>query len=202
MDDRQPDDAVTDATLERDVEQALAVDPSPEFLARLREGIANESVSSGWGIPWRWVGAGSAIAAIAITMLMFRPATPRPGDLLAPRPVASKPAASPVASLPRAPGEQARIVRHRRSPAVTSGVVRTRRAEPEVLIAKDEAAALKRLMRGLRQGVVEPSTSGEQLTGIQAIRPPEPIVVLPIMAMLPVAIEPLRSPAREGGVRQ
>jgi hypothetical protein len=201
MTQRQPD-ALTDATLERDIERALAVDPSPAFLPRVRAAIANEPVASRWWSAWSWVGAGSAAVAVTIAILMLRPSAPQPADLLAPQSLASQPVTAAVAPIVRAPEDHVRIVRPRRSPAVTAGVGRKPRAEPEVLIAKDEAAALKRLMRGIRRGVVEPSTPDEQLAGIQAIRPPGPIVVLPIAAMSPVIIEPLGSSAGEGGVRQ
>jgi hypothetical protein len=210
MDDGRSDNAMTDARLERDIERALAVDPSPEFLARVRAGIAAEPAPSAWPFAWTWL-AGSAAVVITAAFLVFRPATPQPGVRLEPTPLPmvtttavppANPAATPLAPSPLAPRIHVREVTRRRSPSVASATVRTPRGEPEVLIAKDEAAALKHLMRGLRQGVVEPSAAGDAPSGIQAIQPPTPIVVAPMSAMSPIAIEPLGIPARERGVRQ
>jgi hypothetical protein len=71
-----------------------------------------------------------------------------------------------------------------------------------VLIARDESAALRRLMRGMRQGVVDPSTLADGPSVIVAIQPPKEIVLPPLAEMSPITIAPLGSVAREEGVRQ
>ena len=211
MDDRRPDNAMTDAGLERDIERALAVEPSPEFLARVRAELAAQPESMPWRIAWTWLAAGSVVAAITAAIVLSRPAAPQPRNVLEPAPRATttaaktapaKPAATPQISLPPTPDSHVRDVPRRRFPSLTSVAERTPREEPEVLIAKDEAAALKRLMRGLNQGVVEPSAAGDGPNGVQPIQPPIPIVVAPMAAVSPITIAPLGIPAPERGVRQ
>ncbi len=47
---------LSDETLEREIEAALGVEPSPEFLPRVRARIANERMQDGWfsSASWRW----------------------------------------------------------------------------------------------------------------------------------------------------
>ena len=55
-------DAVTDASLDREIESLLAVEPSPEFLARVRTRVAQEPEPARGGgrgcsrrlVRWRW----------------------------------------------------------------------------------------------------------------------------------------------------
>jgi hypothetical protein len=209
MDDRRPDDAMSDAELEQDIERALAVQPSPEFLARVRAEIGAQPERMPWRIGWTWLAAGSAVAAITVAIVLSRPAAQQPGNVPEPARLATttkttpaKPAATPQTSLPQTAGRHVPDVPRRRFPSLTSVAERTPRAEPEVLIAKDEADALKRLMRGLDRGVVEPSAAGDGPNGVQPIQPPIPIVVAPMAAVSPITIAPLGIPAPERGVRQ
>jgi hypothetical protein len=211
MDDRRPDDPMTDAGLERDIERALAVEPSLEFLARVRAEIAAQPDRMPRRIAWTWLAAGSAVAAIIAALVLSRPAAPQPDNVLEParietttaaKTTAAEPAATPQTSLPQIPRSHVRHVPRRRFPSLTPVAERTARAEPEVLIAKDEAAALKRLMRGFNRGVVEPSAAGDGPNGVQPIQPPIPIVVAPMAEVSPITIAPLGIPAPERGVRQ
>ena len=45
----QSDDALNDAALDREIDRALSVDPSAEFVARVRTRIANEPARAPWG---------------------------------------------------------------------------------------------------------------------------------------------------------
>ena len=69
MDDRRPDDAMTDAGLERDIERdierVLSVEPSPQFLARVRAEIAAQPER----MPWRSILKGTLFTAAAISVL-------------------------------------------------------------------------------------------------------------------------------------
>jgi hypothetical protein len=196
---------MTDAGLERDIERALAVEPSAEFLARVRAEIAAQPEGLPWRIAWRWIAAGSAVAAITAAIVLFPPAAPQPGNVLEPAPIASTTTAktaTPQTSLPQTPDSRVRDVTRRRAPSLTSVAKRTPRPEPEVLMAKDEAAALKRFMRGRDYGVVEPSAAGDGPNEVEPIQPPIPIVVAPMAAESPITIAPLGIQARERGVRQ
>jgi hypothetical protein len=82
MDDQRDAEALTDEALQRDIARALAVDPSPEFLARVRTQIANEPRGglaaalygcATFGSTWRGASAlrvavGGAIAVVTIVL--------------------------------------------------------------------------------------------------------------------------------------
>jgi hypothetical protein len=65
---------MNDAAIERDIERTLAVDPSPEFLARVRTRIAEEPSPASRRFGWRFaVVATAAVAASVVALLMLRP---------------------------------------------------------------------------------------------------------------------------------
>jgi hypothetical protein len=196
MGNREPDGGMSDATLEREIEQALSVEPSPEFVARLRAVVAADSMRAPWQWRWRWLAVGSAAIALTSVLVMtrseslLRPTLPEP-----PRTQAAVPQAMPQAPEPPQPALRERPTRDR--PAPIRRVSSAPTAEPEVLIAKDESAALRRLMRELRRGRVDPST--RDAPTLEPIAVPGTIVVMPIPAIAPIAIDPLEL---EGGARQ
>ena len=59
-------DPVKDAALEREIERALAVDPSPEFLVRVRARIADEPAPASRGFGWLFAGVATVAAAAAL----------------------------------------------------------------------------------------------------------------------------------------
>lgn len=59
-------DAVTDESLDREIESLLAVEPSPDFLARVRARIAEEEPHGSW-VGWH-LGVAVASLAIAVTV--------------------------------------------------------------------------------------------------------------------------------------
>ena len=60
------DTALGDAAIEREIESALAVDPSPEFVVRIRARVAGEAMPTMQWHSWRWVSVTTAIGVIAI----------------------------------------------------------------------------------------------------------------------------------------
>ena len=52
MDAERRDEALTASALDGEIRAALDVDPSPEFLARVRTGIASEPRQAAWRWPW------------------------------------------------------------------------------------------------------------------------------------------------------
>jgi len=80
MDDQRHAAALTDEAagdeIARDIARALAVDPSPEFVARVRTQIANEPAPAVWRISWRTVcfaGGPVIAAAIVLAVVLMRP---------------------------------------------------------------------------------------------------------------------------------
>jgi hypothetical protein len=67
-------DPMNDAALEREIERALAVDPSPEFLVRVRERIAEQPSPAPRGFGWLIAGVtAAAVAAGVVALVMLRP---------------------------------------------------------------------------------------------------------------------------------
>jgi hypothetical protein len=196
---------VSDDVLEREIEAALGVDPSPEFVARVRERVANERVSEPWLGSWQWVGATVVITMFAgATMWVLRSpvADPAGTQVSAPREsfvpsrtrdVAKKPDTplpDPESRFPvpgsRIPSPGSRVpdpgalVAARAERAVASS------AAPEVVIAQDESAALLHLFSAISNGRFETRALPDL---VSALRPPVPIeeIVLEPITIIPLA---------------
>ena len=172
-------EGLSDEALEREIEAALGVDPSPEFLPRVRARIANERIDEGWlwGASWRWVGAAAVVMAVAIIgVWTLRDPVP------APRAVRIMPPAE-TTTLPIEP------VRPERPPVAAARVpkaVRTTAVQPfEVVISQEEAAALRQLFTAIGNRRIETSV----LPDLQsALKPPDPIEEIVVE---PITISPL-----------
>jgi hypothetical protein len=57
---------LSDAALDRELDAALGVEPSPEFVARVRMRVADQAVPAGWLSHWRLVSAGAGAIALAV----------------------------------------------------------------------------------------------------------------------------------------
>ena len=160
--------------IERDLREALAVGPPPEFAAGVRARIAAKSERQ-FGL-WTWTSiAASAVAAVALAIALW----PTRGPNAAPRPQFL--AARSVVAVATLPAVTPSVVR-RKAPAV-------RPPEPAILISPSESRALLNLIADIRSGRVDPATL-----------PAEPKVT--DIAIEPIAIEPLPSIDGGQGVRQ
>jgi hypothetical protein len=183
---------LTDATLEQEIEHALAVEPSPEFLARVRTHIASVPRTSGWSMRWPMIVAGSAaVAMMAIAATTLRVLNSQ--TVVAPAPV---PLARTTAE-PRSHGLQDQAV----VPLIVKHTPR-QSSEPEVLIPQGEADALRRLMRGLYTGAVKPPTLADGARASAVVQPTREILIEPLAALTPVTLEPLATLKSQEGVRQ
>ena len=68
-----------DDPLDRDIRRLLAVDPSPEFEARVRARVAREPASDAWRAGRLWMTFGTAAAALVLAVALFRPEPPPGG---------------------------------------------------------------------------------------------------------------------------
>lgn len=170
---------LSDEALEREIEAALAVDPSPEFLARVRARVAAEDLDGGWN--WRWAWAGAAVVAIAAVVLGFSIERATPVDtenqhlVAAPRtlpPLSVSEGPSPIVRDAPAPVPVARRTRPLRPSA--------RVTKPEVLISTDEAGALQRLFDALNKRRIEASVLPDLDTAARPLAPIDQIVLEPI----------------------
>ena len=196
---------LNDELLEREIETALDVDPSPEFLARVRTRVAEECIDersawlSGWGL------TGAAVAAVIVVVI----------GLWVTRERAPAPAQSTLASetrdlkpVPRDSGIAAPVIPEPRilnpdsAPAVIASsnvskpTVPTRQvhAEPlhaqaEVLISQDEAAALRQLFTAISNGRFDTATIPDLDAALQPPAEIEAIVVEPLSLKPLAALE-------------
>jgi hypothetical protein len=146
-----------DELLEREIEAALDVDPSPEFLARVRTRVARERVNDGWvglGV-WRWAGAVAVVTAVAIVgLLTMRDPWPEPREVHISTPVAEPMRRAPdppsvqnetpptlVASAESPTPERRPIARTVPVPLRPAGAV-----QDGIVVSGDEVVALRQLV--------------------------------------------------------
>ena len=178
-----------DETLEKDIEAALGVDPSPEFLPRIRARIANERMQEGWfsSVSWRWAqvaAAVTAVAVIAVWTLRDPSRAPRDAHITDTPPVESTtPLVEPALAAPALTASSAESPKPVSAPAVRT--VRSTRtpvavARLEVVISRDEAVALRQLIVAIAARQVQ-ATDIPQLGAESAPLPQmEEIVLEPI----------------------
>ena len=186
---------MTDAALDREIARALAVDPSPEFAARVRQRIAGEPAPASWLGVWIFAAAGALVAAAMVLIVVSR----------APRVVST--ATAPAVLSARALSNVGRM-----QPSAASGfsrmpssVTAIRTAtfprgdgdrEPDILVDPREARAIRAFFEGVRSGRID-------LAPLAAVAPRvgEPPAI-PDIYIAPIVIDSLSEPSGTGGVRQ
>ena len=170
-------DPVKDAALEREIERALAVDPSPEFLVRVRARIADAPAPASRGFGWLFAGvAAAAVAAAVVALVMLRPeqrVEPAVG-LLTSRSLTS---AVVVPTVSRGLDREPRTTHRERQ-----------RSEP--LFDARETTALQRLIADVRDARVD-------LTPLMK-EGPMPLPSNDTLIIPPIVIEPLATSGLEG----
>jgi hypothetical protein len=77
MTDTRPDETRADTALDREIKELLQIDPSPEFLARVRARVATEPVPGAWRFGWvPLAGGAAAVAVLGLAVVLFRPVPP------------------------------------------------------------------------------------------------------------------------------
>ena len=170
--------------LDRELDAALAVDPSPEFLARVRIQVASEPIAPRWSLS-HLVLAGSALSVVAYVVvvgLLGVQRTPQPhGDVVLPHRSAAmegqglKPTPSNRAELKPTPSNRAGL---KPTPLDAPGLEPARStgvAMPlEVIVSPSEMAALQRLFGGTNPVTVLPEPVPDEL-------------VIPELSIVPIA---------------
>jgi hypothetical protein len=200
---------MTDAMIDREIAAALRVEPSPAFVPRVRQRIADEPVPSAWRVSWG-VGAATAVAiavvaAVAVRIdwsglrgdVTGRDEQPRPSALIESRAFAGMSDLQPDRRSRPVPRNEDRAGKsfsvdgpsagssfvHRlpvvHGSSVVSGISRT---EPEILIDVSEANALRALFAGASLGTVDliPLASAAAKAASELTPPPE-IVIAPLV---------------------
>ncbi len=166
-------------SLDREIEDLLAVDPSSDFVAKVRRRVAAEQVLAASWLSWRLVPLSAGLVA-ALAAVVLWPSTPTEpvapsfadaGRVGKSTTTAGSAPDAPLASVaPRAPTTQHAIA----PPA-------------EVLVSPQEAAAFELLLTRVREGQLPDMT--ESLAVVDAIGPEW-------IAIAPLVIDPI--PQAEG----
>jgi hypothetical protein len=201
--------------IDQEIREALNVDPSPEFLARVRAGIAREPAPSMWRWSWGLAAAcalgAAVVGAIVLTQAREKAHVP-PVTQTAEHATSAPATAMPEAqSMPKKRSAEAfaRPTRPRATSAV-SGFSRSTRLraalrfsqgptvaqKPDVLLDPAEQAALRRLIAGVRDGRIDLAAARQDPT--RAPMDLDPIVEIVIA---PIAIDPLAPLPGAEGVR-
>jgi len=180
-------DQEVDRALDRELQTLLAVDSPADFETRLRARIAREEMRKQWTRPWMFAVAGAVAAAAMVVFLMLpshetvpSPQTPKvqvasTGDPT-PLPIPNAPIAEAKTELKAAPNSRR--------------LSRIQNREPELLIAANEANALRRVFTG------PPLRLSAEFSGpveTNEVRTPA-IVIEPLDAPAPIRIEPIELP--------
>jgi len=176
---------LSDEALAREIEAALGVDPSPEFLPRVRARIATERARQSWMWSWRWAEAVAVLAGVGvIAVWTLRQPVPAPRDSRITN-------ASPVETVGRSPGlvePSGQTSNPGSAPAIRT-VRSTRRAvesRPEVMVSSSEAAALRKLVVAIAARQVG-AVDIPKLEGEWAPLPPLEEIVLEPIELSPIA---------------
>jgi hypothetical protein len=202
-------DPVKDAALEREIERAIAVDPSPEFLVRVRARIADERAPASRGFGWLFAGVAmvAAAATLVLAVRMVSPARPpAPAPLLASRSIGSAivvPTVGPAKAGHYVPNERSDRNQYNerldRNQYVVSGFSRTSAVaasrtsaspSPEPLFDARETTALQRLIADVRDARVDLAPLAKE--------GPMPLPAMDPLVISPIVIEPLASNGTEG----
>ena len=213
MDAERSGREMTGAPIDREIQAALAIDPSPEFLARVRTRIAAEPPGGTAWWPWTLVAAAVMAAIVAGGVVMSRPHEKAGGTATAQGDIRLTPEV-PIEQ-PRRPERSQASAESTRRPVESTDAIRrspTRRltstparaetrlvgtipAELDILVDPREARAMRLLIRATRDGSLDLSA---------ALRAAAPAVMAlpPIAAIViaPISIDPL-APSGEEGVR-
>lgn len=182
--------------IDHQIKDALNVEASPEFLARVRTRIAKEPAPAAWRGPWTLAAAGAMAAVVVGAVIVSRPAQPiRSAEtFVAAGPKGPGLQETPGSAHPKGPALQAEAAAAR---PVVSGFSRTvLPQQPEILLDPAETRALRALVDGVHAGRID-------LAAAQRSTAAEPMVLAPIgeLEIRVMTIDPL-TPAGEQGARQ
>jgi hypothetical protein len=187
-------DAVTDESLDREIASLLAVEPSPEFLARVRTRVADATPHGSW-VGWQLnVAAGLALATIVATAIWLSNEWASPVTQQA-RSTVVEPVVEPVPrprsgepeGVPSAPVVESALPRITRPTRRATDVVAGERVRP--VVNEEDGEAFDAFLATIRSREVVLTFNESPDSALAA----SPLVIAPI------AIDPLPD-VLEGGV--
>jgi hypothetical protein len=198
MDGRK--DTLTDEAMAREIESALTVEPSPQFVAKVRARVAREPLRAANAGSWRlWLG-GAAVMAGAVAVFVWIGAPPATSTRGAAPSSAALATGSEAAAVPNEPAQPAvapRGVAPAPAPTPIRRPLRRERARLEPSAAQTNEVALPRVLipenekRGFELLVTELRDREHAKVVAEATRDlitPGP----PWLEIAPVIVEPLR----------
>jgi hypothetical protein len=209
MDADRSGDPLTDSAVDRDLRAMLAVDPSPEFVARVRTRIEQEPAPSApWGL-WPLVFAGGLAAAVTIAVTVARPkeiarpasvatrTSPSATEAARPEPVGrAAPGSGAPPIEPPVRAQESGVASSTRTgpPTAEAGrsvhIANDRRAAPpdaDVLVDARESSALRALIRRAREGGVDLAPVLRASTPVVMDMPPVAAIDIPLITIDPIA---------------
>lgn len=138
--------------IDAELRASLQVEPSPAFLARVRQRVGAGSATARW---WRMGRLVSAAIAVAVVTAVFVRLAGRAAELPATPSWTRSEAARAVAPAPRSPSPERPV-----AVAAARAAVRVERTlaaprEPEVLVPPGQEALLRRFIEPIRRGRVD-----------------------------------------------
>jgi len=130
-----------ETSLDREIEAMLAVDPSHNFVSRVRARIADTPVSN-WTMGWTSLAAGSVVVAVAVAVAVSGTHDNVQPEALAPVARTSMQVDSPSDDLPVRPPLNSAKSPERHKPRVSKAAF----PEPELLINPEDAAAIRQFL--------------------------------------------------------
>jgi hypothetical protein len=191
--------SLTDSQLDRELDAALGIEPSPEFLARVRTRVGAEPGPSTWR-PARVVSAFRrmsceplwGLAIVGIAMAIIAPQLMRENDVVPQPETASRiarvdpPSSSPVVEPAGPATRQATTVRLLQQRVAVAPAVASMRTLPlqlgPVLVSEDERRAFEFFVAAVNQGHV-PEKAIERV--------PSEAVEMPALAIEPLVVSPM-----------
>ena len=183
MDGTKQGRTLSDSQLDCEIASAVGIEPSPEFLARVRTRLASEPEGSRWRLGVVEPVWGVAIVGIVLALVVpewTRDNTPAPSA------AAKNTVAAPVTTNAEARGRSSRSVPSTalpRSLARRVAPVETPLRLSPVLFSDDERKALLTLVQAVEEGRVPPlptaTQAAERSDGLRELRI-EPLVIEPL----------------------
>jgi hypothetical protein len=180
---------MNDQQLQKEIEEALAIEPTSHFLARVRRAVETGKQRSAARVKWASAAAGMAAVAVVIGIMVLEPSrpitlestTPLEAVVLSPAVVTPMPL-----PLPKATPKPTTIDASRHS------------AESEVLIDEREVAALRNFLQDVQERKIDPARLEGLFESAERARTTA-VAPMPIAAIEPIVIAPLGSATSETG---
>lgn len=183
---------MNDDRLQHEIEHALDVEPTPQFVARVRQHLLEGTVRRPALLHWKaWTG-GLVTAAVVAGILLYEP--PRPAQVMVPTTRAT------VVEVP-APREIPVVETHSRKAPPRAATIGKMSKEPEVLVDPREAAAFRNFVNDIRDERIDPARLNALFDAVEKLRAVDKIQPAPIVGLEPIEVPPLIpvAPEKEGG---